>query len=150
MQTFKDNAGRTWTPSINVTSVKQVRQLLKVDLLDIVDGKLIEELISDPVKLTDVIYVLCKEEADKRKISDEDFGRAMGGDAIDRATAALLEELANFSRNPERRKLMQKAIEKYNRVESAMMEKANERLDQINEEELMESLLKDSSGNSPE
>ena len=42
------------------------------------------------------------EAAEKQKISDEDFGRGLGGDAIDSATTALLEELVDFF--PQRRR----------------------------------------------
>jgi len=47
MKTFTDNAGRVWTIAINVDAVKRVRSLLEVDLLEIVEGTLIEKLIRD-------------------------------------------------------------------------------------------------------
>jgi hypothetical protein len=111
MKTFKDTAGREWAIAINVTSIKRVRDLLKVDLLDIVEGKLIERLIADPVLLCDVIYVVCKSDVDAQGISDEDFGRAMAGNAIEHATKALLEDLADFSPSPRDRANLAKVIE---------------------------------------
>ena len=96
MKTFKDNAGRTWTVDVNIATVKRVKSLLKVDLTDAVEGKLLDRFILDPILLCDVIYVICKPEADKEKITDEQFGQAMAGDAIEHATEALLEELINF------------------------------------------------------
>ena len=98
MKTFNDNAGRTWTLSVNIAAVKRVRSLLDVDLLELADGKLLERLVGDPVLLCDVIYCLLKPEADAAQVGDEDFGRAMAGDAIDCATEALLEELVAFFR----------------------------------------------------
>jgi len=92
MKTFTDNAGRTWTVAINVDAIKRVRDLLEVDLLEVLDGKLIEKLYRDPVLLCDVVYTACKPEADARSVTDEDFGRAMAGDAIEHAAKALLEE----------------------------------------------------------
>lgn len=100
MREFKDNEGRRWRVEVNVGTVKRVRQLLGVDLLSIVDGKLVESLIADPVLLCDVVYVVCKPEADAGKISDDDFGRAMAGDAIEHATKALLDDLVDFSPSP--------------------------------------------------
>src|SRR5262245_66118902 len=97
VKTFNDNAGRTWTVAINVDAIKRVRGLLSVDLLEVVEGKLIETLIRDPILLCDVVYAVCKPEADAKHVSDEDFGRAMSGDAIDHATKALLEDLVDFS-----------------------------------------------------
>jgi hypothetical protein len=111
MKTFTDNAGRTWTVAINVDAIKRVRDLLEVDLLEVLDGKLIEKLYRDPVLLCDVVYAACKPEADARNVSDEDFGRAMAGDAIEHATKALLEELVGFSPSPRDRANLQRILE---------------------------------------
>lgn len=100
MKTFTDTAGRTWTVAINVDAIKRVRSLTKTDLLAIVEGELVERLMRDPVLLCDVIYAACKPEADARNVTDEEFGRAMAGDAIEAATVALLDELVAFCPNP--------------------------------------------------
>lgn len=111
MRTFADNAGRTWTVAVNVDSIKRVRGLAGVNLLEVLAGELIDKLISDPVLLCDVVYALCKPEADKKSVSDEDFGRAMAGDAIEHATKALLEDLVDFSPSPRDRRNLGRAIE---------------------------------------
>ena len=100
MKVFKDNAGREWTVEINVAALKRVKSLTEVDLLGVLDGTLIERLIADPVLLCDAVYAVCKPQADERSITDEDFGRAMAGDAIEQATEALLEELVGFCPSP--------------------------------------------------
>lgn len=100
MKTFTDNAGRDWTVEVNVSALKRIKGLTGTDLLEAIDGPLVERLIRDPVLLCDVVYAACKPQADERGVSDEDFGRAMAGDAIDRATAALLEELVAFCPSP--------------------------------------------------
>jgi hypothetical protein len=110
VKTFNDNAGRTWTIAINVDAIKRVRSLLDVDLLEIVEGKLIEKLIRDPVLLCDVVYAVCKPETDAKSVSDEEFGRAMAGDAIEHATKALLEDLVGFSPSPRDRANLQRVL----------------------------------------
>lgn len=100
MKSFTDNAGRDWTVEVNVSALKRIKGLTGTDLLEAIDGPLVERLIRDPVLLCDVVYAACKPQADERGVSDEDFGRAMAGDAIDRATAALLEELVAFCPSP--------------------------------------------------
>lgn len=100
MKVFKDNAGREWTVEINVAALKRVKSLTGVDLLGVLDGTLIERLIRDPVLLCDAVYAICKPQADERSVTDEDFGRSMAGDAIERATEALLEELVSFCPSP--------------------------------------------------
>jgi hypothetical protein len=128
MKTFTDNAGRTWTVQVNVDAIKRVRDLAKVDLLEVVEGKLIERLIADPVLLCDVLYCLCKPEADARNLCDSDFGRAMGGDAIDHATTALLEELVDFFPQG-RRRVLSKALAKLRKLEETALAAVEARLD---------------------
>jgi len=123
MKTFQDNAGRTWTVAVHVDALKRVRSLLDVNLLGVVEGNLLERLIADPVLLCDVVYVLCKPEADARGITDEEFGRAMAGDAIEHATTALLEELVDFFPLA-RRRLLQKALGKLKELEARALEVA--------------------------
>lgn len=152
MKTFKDNADRTWTVTVNVDAIKRVRSLLDVNLMDAVDGKLLERLVSDPVLLCDVIYVICKPEADSKDVSDEDFGRAMAGDAIEHATTALLEELVDFFPLGKRR-VLQKALGKLKTLEAKALAVAEKRLDSPELEAEMEAALNgigDSSGKSPE
>ncbi|HRQ75591.1 MAG TPA: hypothetical protein PK098_06690 [Phycisphaerales bacterium] len=140
MKTFTDNAGRTWTVAINIDAVKRVRSLLNVDLLDITDGKLVKRLISDPVLLCDVIYVVCRPEAETKNVSDEDFGRAMAGDAIEHATTALLDELVNFSPNQRDRKSAQRVLQKtwqvMDRARDLVERKIDSELDQVAERAL--------------
>ncbi len=152
MKTFNDNSGRTWTVTINVDAIKRVKSLLDVNLLEAVEGKLLERFVSAPILLCDVIYCICKPEADAKEITDEDFGKAMAGDAIDCATTALLEELVDFF-PPQRRQLLTKALGKLRKLESMALTAAEARLDSPELEQRMEALLKetgDSSGSSPE
>ena len=140
VKTFIDNAGRTWTVAINVDAIKRVKSLLSVNLLDAVEGKLIEQFITDPILLCDVLYVLCKPEADARAVSDEDFGRAMAGDAIDAGTTCLLEELVDFFPSGKRR-LLAKALSKLRMYQAKAVELANKRLDDPALDRRLESLL---------
>lgn len=116
MKTFTDNTGRVWTLAVNVAAIKRVRALCGVNLSSIVeldkdnnpDTKLIEQLSTDPVLLVDVLYAVCKNECDQKGISDEEFGMAMSGDAIEHATTALLDEIIDFF--PEAKRLAFKKI----------------------------------------
>jgi hypothetical protein len=147
MKTFTDNAGRTWTVAINVECIKRVKTLLSVNLLDAIEGKLIEQLVSDPILLCDVIFAICKPEADTKEISDEEFGRAMAGDAIDNATTALLEELVDFFPSG-KRQVLAKALAKLKTFQSKAVETASKRLDDPRLDQQLEALL--SEGELPE
>ena len=116
MKSFTDNKGRAWEIVVTVATVKRVRGLCKVDLNSIVEldknnkpsAELLERLSSDPVLLVDVLYAICKPQADKLGVSDEDFGEAMAGDAIEHATTALLEEVIDFF--PEAKRMVMRKI----------------------------------------
>jgi len=142
MKTFNDNAGRTWTVAINVECIKRVKTLLSVNLLDAIEGKLIEQLVSDPVLLCDVIYAICKPEADTKEISDEEFGRAMAGDAIDNATTALLEELVDFFPSG-KRQVLAKALAKLKTFQTKAVLAASKRLDDPRLDQQLELLLQE-------
>jgi len=135
MKTFNDNAGRTWTVSINVDAIKRVKGLLDINLLDVASGEskgndrgLLGRLSGDPILLCDVLFALCKPEADTRKVSDEEFGRGMAGDAIDHATTALLEELVDFFPQAKRR-VLDKALRKLRTLEARVLDVAERKLD---------------------
>lgn len=136
---FADNQGRTWIVSIDVGAIKRVRALASVNLLEVVETDLIGRLSSDPILLCDVIYAVCKPQADRDGVTDEDFGRAMAGDTITLATTALLEGLVMFFPEPQRR-LLQTAAAKYKAMETRAMEIVQAKLDEIDTETAIEDL----------
>jgi hypothetical protein len=142
LKTFKDNAGRTWTLAVNIAAMKRVKTLLNVNLMDAVENDLIQKLATDPVLLCDVIYAICKPEADKQNITDEQFGQAMAGDAIEHATVALLEELVDFFPEAKRR-VLRKVVEKFKQTEKQANETAEKYLDSPVFDKKIEGILKD-------
>ncbi|MCY2927783.1 MAG: hypothetical protein NT031_20560 [Planctomycetota bacterium] len=159
MRQFKDNAGRTWTIAVNVDSIKRVRTLVKdddgnpVNLLAAIEGHLLEKLVESPILLCDVVYALCKPDADAllpNKVTDEDFGRAMAGEAIDGATVALLEDLSDFF-PASKRPMLQTAIRKLAQLQKIAMDEAVKRLESpILEQRLRQTIARDLSGVLPE
>ncbi len=149
MQKFEDNKKRTWHININIDSIKRVRKSVDVDLLDSIESTLMERLIGDPVVLIDTIYVLCKEQADEQDVSDEDFGKAMAGDAIEDATTAFLAELSHFFPEP-RRSLLLKAVEKLNHLMAVAVKAGIAELDSPEmERKLIQNISGSLSGKSP-
>ena len=136
MHSFVDNSRRTWEVSINVAAVKRIRGLLGIDLYALVDDgfKSLSKLVSDPVTLADVLYCLCKDQADKQSISDEDFGRALAGDAITQAADAFVEELIDFFPDARARASLRKAIEAGKTVRDKVLSHAEKILDSIDPE----------------
>jgi len=143
--------GREWIITIHTTAVKRCRALVDVDLYGLVDEgfKGLGKLFSDPVKFVDTIYVLCKDEADARGISDEDFGRAMAGDAIGNANAAFCEELADFFPDPRIRAGLRKVIDATRKVTDSLMKDMERQIENIDTEVVAKKLIA-LSGNSRE
>jgi hypothetical protein len=133
MQTFKDNQGRPWSVEINVAALKRVRGLTGTDLMQVVEGTggLIERLVRDPILLCDVVYAVCKPEADQKSITDEEFGRAMAGDAIEQATAALLEELVSFCPSPRDRRNLGRVLTATRGVMDKARDLVEKRIDRL-------------------
>lgn len=142
MRTFKDTAGRSWSLQINVDAIKRVRGLLSVDLLEIADGKLIERLAGDPILLCDVVFAILKPDADAQSVSDVDFGRAMGGDCLEQATTALLEELADFF-PLSKRQVLRLALAKLRDVDAKIVALAEKKLSSPALDDRINHLLKD-------
>ena len=141
MKTFTDNAARAWTIQVNVDALKRVKSLLDgVDLMEAVDGKLLQRMLDEPILLCDIIYALCKPQADAAGVTDEDFGRAMAGDAIDNATQALLEELVDFF--PQRRRaLLTKVLDKLRKLDSLALATVTDRIEKIDLDKVMSSAV---------
>jgi hypothetical protein len=133
MHTFKDNQGREWTVEITVAAIKRVRGLAGVDLMEVLEGSngLIEKLVRDPVLLCDVIYAACKPQADERQVTDETFGASMAGDAIEHATAALLEELVDFCPSPRDRANLGRVLKATREVMDKARDVVERRIDEL-------------------
>lgn len=154
MKTFKDNCGREWSVEINVSAIKRVRSMLAVDLLNVLEGTLIQDLVTNPILLVDVLYVVCKPQADAKGVTDEQFGEGMAGDAIESATKALLDELVSFSPSPKDRanlgRVLQATQTAMDRARDLVSNRLNSgELDRVADEAIRQT-LGGSSGSAPE
>lgn len=148
MKSFKDNAGRDWTIGVNVDTIKRVRGLCTVDLLSAATSDLISRLRGDPVLLVDVLFAACQPQAKAAGVSDEDFGRAMAGDAIDLATEALLQELTDFFPNA-KRQMIRTALAKHDEIQAEAVVQVTAKIKGMDAKQLLREALGDSATNSP-
>jgi hypothetical protein len=151
MHVFRDNNGRDWCIEINVASVKRTKALMGVDLYGLVDARFegLDKLLGNPCDLVDVLYCLVKAEADKRGITDEDFGRGMGGDSLQRASDAFMAELIDFFPDPRVRAGLTKVLEKSRTLRNLLMDQMERDLDAMDLDSEARKLI-DSSGRRPE
>lgn len=149
MHTFNDTRGREWRIEINVAAVKKLRASpLKIDLIEIESG-LLDRLASDPILLVDMLYVLCQEQAESAGVSDEDFGRALAGEAIERATAVFLEELADFFPNPAKRRALKGIVAKTEAVAARVVEMVDREMEKLTPERILDVIAGGTSTSSP-
>ena len=94
IRSFKDTEGREWTLRIDVNAIRKLRAI-GVDFNELAAEGL-ARLKTDFVLLCDVLYLLCKDQADRRNVTDEDFGRGLAGDVIASATEALILAVVDF------------------------------------------------------
>lgn len=139
MKIFKDLKNETWEIIINVAAIKKVRDLLHADLLDI--QTTLPRLLGDPIFLVDVLYCLCKSQADAKSISDEQFGEGMAGNCLGFAKNSLIEELKSFFPSPEEREAVDRLIHKGNEMIGLLRKKSLLKLEQTDMEAEADKIL---------
>lgn len=135
MKTYKDCTGKEWGVSVTVGTIKRVKDLIGVNLLDAVSTDLIDKMRSDPVLLCDILYAVCKPQADADGVSDEAFGESLAGDAITSATEALLDEIVDFFPSSQRTTL-RKALTKIEAAEKQIQAQMEAQVDAMMDEEI--------------
>lgn len=130
MRTFQDAKARTWTIHIDVNTIRRVKALVGVDLLLVIEGKLLHDLSENPILLVDVLFALCQPQAQSAGVTDVEFGEGLVGDVIDAAQTALLEDLIGFFPKGKRQVLAQ-LQSKLNRVYQARTDLSTKRMEAI-------------------
>lgn len=144
MPSFVDVKNRPWGVTVSAWSVGEVRKLLGVDLARLHEGgfKPLADLLADPVRLIDVVYVLCREQCEAQKVSDEDFGRAMLGDVLYAARDAFAGALVEFTPDKRRREALSRMFDAAKRAEDRLLTKGAEALAGVNLDAAVDEALK--------
>lgn len=111
MRTFNDNTGQAWSIEITVNDGRRVRQALGVDLFDVGPEGPLARCRTDVILLVDLLSVILTPEINRRELTAEQFAAVLVGDALDRATEALLWGVIDFFPQ-EKRTVLQRAMEK--------------------------------------
>lgn len=93
MPIFKNANGKEFNVLLDAPTIRELRTECKVDF-GAVDGKVFEALEADPCLLVDVLWVICRSQANG--MSDVEFGRALVGDPIGQAAKALTDAWLDF------------------------------------------------------
>jgi hypothetical protein len=130
MSQFSDSKNRVWTLEPTVGTIKRIRDLTEINVLDLGDSKstLIERLHNEPWILCDILYAACKPQMEAAHVTSEDFGAALGGDTLAKAFEALQAMLISFSSGG-RRSLLEKIFAKSKEVEDLTLNLAVTKLE---------------------
>ena len=131
---WTDSDNRSWSCAITVATVKRVQQLAEVNLLEAFDG-LLMKLADDPVSLANVLYAVCKPQADEWGVTDEQFGELLGGETIEAATNALVQGIIDFFPN-QRRQVLKQIWAKTQKARQAVTDLAVEKVESPQLDEL--------------
>jgi hypothetical protein len=93
---WTDAQGRSWSTAINVNTIKRVRDLAGINLLEVFDGQLLNRLSEDPELLVNMLFAVCKPQADAQSVTAEAFAELLVGDAIEQAATSLVQGLIDF------------------------------------------------------
>lgn len=154
MKKFTDKNKKDWYVDLTVGSAKRVKADCGIDLLNIIDFETkakkspLEELAENPMLVVDVLFSMCRKQAEERNIDDTAFAELFDGDVIQEAVDALLEEIINFS-HPARRKVLLKIHEKNKQLAGEVERKIDEIISTPEFDNDLEVFMK-SSSDSPE
>lgn len=126
MKSFTDNTGKQWEINVNVNTIERVRDLCGIRLDKLFDDNLslLEAVLDDPLRLTDVLWAVVGDGGDKVA-----FLMSLAGDALESAANALVEATIDFFPNPKRRHLLRETIRKAWAAVNATADKATAILD---------------------
>src|SRR6185436_3131861 len=129
MPSFKDLAGREWLITVNVFTLKHLKDALGVDLMRLADGEppLAVRLATEPVLVCEILYAILKPQMDAAGLTEEQFCQQMGGDQTARAYETFCEGLNDFFQSLGRKELAQ-VIRQGNRAVKATTEAVDQRI----------------------
>jgi hypothetical protein len=98
MHTFKDNANRDWTLSLNIGTAMMVKDRLGVDILqpEAGDPPLLTRLGTDEMLLAQVIAILLESQFELHKVNEAQIYQCFDGPTFARAHEAFYKELIDF------------------------------------------------------
>ncbi len=153
MKIFQDRAGTEWSVEVNGETIARVETLCDGLLLtELVSGSSAETIAANPIRLMNVLYAVCKAQADDLKLDAGAFRKRLDGDAFEAGVDALIDEVTGFFPKS-RRAMLRKVTEKGRQVGELAAQRVTEELEKTTPEQFLAKLQDkppgESSGSSP-
>lgn len=130
MNTFRDRHGRSWEIKGSLGLFERVHKTTGVNLLDLATTQQSLEQLRDAFTLGHVLYQLCCDQAEARKLTEEEFSEGFDGDVLQEAAQAVIDETVFFS--PSRiRPVLETIISRARVAEERMAAMASQNLEEI-------------------
>ena len=132
MPSFLDASGREWNVTITVEELAAVKDSLDVHLTKLVDEDITKlfALVADPIECVNVLWVICKSQAEARGIDQKQFARGFAGESFELAGRCLIRAVFNFFQ-PSRRDPLIRLVEKTEQAMDQAMAQAAKKIDEI-------------------
>jgi hypothetical protein len=121
MAKFKTLDGKEWLVEVNYLTVKRVRDLCGVNVLDIcnLDKETLSGWVSDDIKVLEVICAVVRPQLATLDMADDEFFAACDGGVLKEAVERLVDQVSDFFQEP-RKGLVKKVIQKLRETERKM------------------------------
>ena len=144
MSTFTDASGHEWRLAVTPYEYRKLTSI-DIDIYDVVDREKAKELLAkletDDMLLSDVLWLICEDDAQGLGIDKRSFLKSLPGEVLAAAYLALLEAITNFFRRPEQRMLMQKLIAFVRAAQSRLQTVAQEEINKVDVNSLAETFI---------
>ena len=165
MREFRDDQGRPWMVALTVAAADRVRGLVTIDVtedveqpdappmfrmqrqtrkvpFDLIDAgsihRTLEVMRSNYATIGEVLYAICRQQVEDKKLTKEQFLEGLRGDALEAGVKALEGELVDFF--PTRlRKMVGLLVAKMDEMASELMARAEAGLEAATVESLVQS-----------
>ena len=130
MAKFKTLDGKEWVIDVTYLTVKRVRDLCSVNVLDIcnLDKESLSGWVADDLKVLEVVCAVVRPQLAALDMSDEEFFASCDGGVLKEAVERLVDQVSDFFQEP-RRGLVKKVILKLRETEKKMEAQAEKAID---------------------
>lgn len=98
MREFTDAAGQAWSFELNISTVKKLNAALAAGgyEIDLLESTNVLVRLANVILAADMLFLLVRDTAEQRGVTDEEFGSRLRGDVLYHARQALIEEYIDF------------------------------------------------------